>query len=146
MQKKITLFLVPFFIVACNTNFKRYETGEELSLNLQNKANFCFEGKESLKMEEVSSLEIYKILNDSSIEINEKVYVNINYGYIEVTNNKKFLFYVIFSDNNGPIISYDNKYFKNNELIKKIILCLEMKLKNNADSLCYEKIVNALNS
>lgn len=129
----ICLLQIILITISCKSKDKFCTSNQNLILI--NKAEYCFSGLKSKKLEKKESKWICERLNHLSL-IEEEVSVNVNYGFIEVQSDKDTLFFVIFSDLNGLIIRYNGKHYNGDEFISKIMKMLNMNLKKNSAEDC----------
>lgn len=100
------------------------------------KAPSCFTGKSrTLLTSETEISLICQELQSLSAALDD-VYVNINYGYLEVLSKNKILYSIIISDYNGIIIRYNKKHYQNEFLIAEAMKLLEIKLKTDLPKRC----------
>ncbi|MBW1296903.1 hypothetical protein [Aquimarina litoralis] len=116
-------FILSFFIIlsSCNTENNNCNQNNCDELILTNKTIKTVNGINSIYLKDKESLtNICNLLNNHNKGIN--VEVRNNKGFIEVAcaKNRETYFHIIFSKANGPIIRYQRKYYKNDELVNLI--------------------------
>lgn len=121
-----------FLAVSCKSKEqKNCSYGKEMII--RNKAEYCFLGS---KTEKIDSDIICKELKNNS-QIAEGVSTQLNSGFIEIIDNNKVLFFIIYSDLNGPVIRSNGIFYRNDKLVLNVMKQLKMKMRVDATKECY---------
>nr|WP_321221510.1 hypothetical protein [uncultured Psychroserpens sp.] len=142
-MKKTLFYLVIIAVcqIGCKSEIKKLCPSDELIFI--SKAKSCYDGKNQtfLNSEKEINL-ICDKLESLSAPINNAS-VNFNKGFVEVYSENEILYIIIFSEDNGAIIRYQQDYYYNNSLVNKSLEYLNMSLKKNLPGDC-DKFKNSL--
>lgn len=129
------IIIILLLTLGCKNFITNESNLDSTKVRLINKAPFCFSGKEFKVLNNIESQKIIQLFTQST-PISKPINVRLNSGFVEITDQKEFTFFVIFSDIDGTIIRHEKKYFNNKELISKIMLLLDLRRKKGASEEC----------
>ena len=119
IHSKLSLLLISIIVFAysCKTEKKESKEVKVESIEVINKAQYLFAGRDKTVLKEGDLGYVLERVNDGGLQqLKKRPQVNANYGFIEVLALDKSFFLVIFTAYDGEVISYNGTYYKDDEL------------------------------